>query len=170
MAPIEPTDSPVLSLTAEPTSSPADDDGCQTISEELCDDGGDFSTLCALLIGTGLGEVLDVETDVFTIFAPNNAAFDKLGEAAIDYLLQPEQMGLLSEILLFHVIPEAKLLSIDLECTELYEMANLEDSRTVCREPFVYQKVCCFGRRDFLQRQLLWKYQSSQPVCFTNIT
>jgi uncharacterized surface protein with fasciclin (FAS1) repeats len=143
---ISPTDAPVIP-SAPPVEAPVETptavDACQTVTEAACTND-DFSTLCAALTVTGLGDVLNVETDTFTVFAPTNDAFAKLGEAAIDYLLQPEQVQLLSEILLFHVIVDSAVKSTDLECAALYEMANAQESRTICREPVIYQKVSAF--------------------------
>jgi uncharacterized surface protein with fasciclin (FAS1) repeats len=40
----------------------------------------------------------------FTVFAPTNAAFDKLPAGTVDTLLKPENKGMLSKILTYHVV------------------------------------------------------------------
>ncbi|REL28887.1 adhesin [Thalassotalea euphylliae] len=63
---------------------------------------GSFTTLVAALQATGLDTVLaDTATD-FTVFAPTDAAFAKLGDATITALLADPDT--LSNILLYHVI------------------------------------------------------------------
>jgi len=63
---------------------------------------GSFTTLVAALQATGLDAALANEEDTFTVFAPTDEAFAKLGDETINALLaDPEQ---LSSILLYHVI------------------------------------------------------------------
>jgi uncharacterized surface protein with fasciclin (FAS1) repeats len=72
-------------------------------------DNGNFTMLAAALQATGLDTVLaDLDTD-FTVFAPTDAAFALLGQTTIDSLLADTDT--LSDILLYHVIPNAKVLS-----------------------------------------------------------
>jgi uncharacterized surface protein with fasciclin (FAS1) repeats len=67
-------------------------------------DTGEFSTLLAALEASGLDEALD-QPGTFTVFAPTNAAFEKLPEGLLeDLLADPE--GLLTDILLYHVLGE----------------------------------------------------------------
>ena len=40
----------------------------------------------------------------FTVFAPTNAAFDKLPAGTVDNLLKPENMAMLGNILTYHVV------------------------------------------------------------------
>lgn len=54
----------------------------------------------------------------FTIFAPSNEAFDKLGKEKFDDLLKPENRMELRKILLYHISPGI-LLSSDLTTTTL---------------------------------------------------
>lgn len=63
----------------------------------------DLSTFTKLLKASGLVETLSGETE-YTIFAPNNAAFDKLGEHAVADLMKPENKTKLQNILKHHVI------------------------------------------------------------------
>jgi uncharacterized surface protein with fasciclin (FAS1) repeats len=41
----------------------------------------------------------------FTVFAPTNAAFDKVPKATLDSLLKPENKKTLTGILTYHVVP-----------------------------------------------------------------
>jgi len=66
---------------------------------------GSFNTLAAALQTTGLDAVLADESRNFTVFAPNDAAFDKLGQDTINNLLNDPDT--LSDILLYHVVPDA---------------------------------------------------------------
>ncbi len=66
---------------------------------------GSFNTLAAALGATGLDTVLADESTQFTVFAPTDAAFDALGQDAINALLSDTDT--LSDILLYHVISGA---------------------------------------------------------------
>ncbi len=67
-------------------------------------DNGDFSTLVTALQSADLVDALSAEGE-FTVFAPNNAAFDKLPEGTVADLLKPENKETLSGILTYHVVP-----------------------------------------------------------------
>jgi uncharacterized surface protein with fasciclin (FAS1) repeats len=63
----------------------------------------DFSTLVAAVKAANLVETLSGDGP-FTVFAPNNAAFDKLPAGTVDGLLKPENMEKLKSILTYHVV------------------------------------------------------------------
>ena len=63
----------------------------------------DFSTLVAAVKAAGLVETLSSEGP-FTVFAPNNAAFDKLPAGTVDGLLKPESLYKLKAVLTYHVV------------------------------------------------------------------
>ena len=63
----------------------------------------DFSTLVAAVSAAGLVETLKGDGP-FTVFAPNNAAFDKLPEGTVATLLEPENKDQLTSILTYHVV------------------------------------------------------------------
>lgn len=110
------------------------------IAELICK-GGRTSTLCSLLALTDLDEVFlseSNETD-FTVFAPSNQAFDRLGADTVAFLLQPSQSATLTDIVLFHVSDEGAFNSTDLDCTSLLSMLNGKDSRTKCIGTSKYQ-------------------------------
>lgn len=63
----------------------------------------DFSTLVAAVTAAGLVETLSGDGP-FTVFAPTNAAFEKLPAGTVDGLLKPENLEKLKSILTYHVI------------------------------------------------------------------
>lgn len=63
----------------------------------------EFSTLVAAVKAAGLVETLSGEGP-FTVFAPNNAAFDKLPAGTVDGLLKPESIEKLKSVLTYHVV------------------------------------------------------------------
>ncbi|MBQ49516.1 MAG: beta-Ig-H3/fasciclin [Zetaproteobacteria bacterium] len=63
-----------------------------------------FTTLLAAVSAAELAETLGGEGP-YTVFAPTDEAFAKLGDAAIEDLLKPENKGKLTNILLHHVVP-----------------------------------------------------------------
>jgi uncharacterized surface protein with fasciclin (FAS1) repeats len=71
----------------------------------------DFSTLVAAVAAAGLVETLQGEGP-FTVFAPTNAAFDALPEGLLEKLLLPENVGVLTSILTYHVVA-GKVMSTD---------------------------------------------------------
>jgi uncharacterized surface protein with fasciclin (FAS1) repeats len=63
-----------------------------------------FSTLVAAVKAAGLVETLKGEGP-FTVFAPTNAAFEKLPEGTVESLLKPENKEKLVAVLTYHVVP-----------------------------------------------------------------
>ena len=64
-----------------------------------------FQALSIALAKTDLNRVLEDESKSFTLFAPTDAAFEKLGDDTVDALLKDE--ALLSSILAYHVLEGA---------------------------------------------------------------
>lgn len=64
----------------------------------------DHSTLVAGVKAAELENVL-VNPGPLTVFAPNNAAFDKLPEGTLDELLKPENKNKLANIITSHAAP-----------------------------------------------------------------
>jgi transforming growth factor-beta-induced protein len=67
---------------------------------------GSFKTLVAAVQATGLESTLRTTQNI-TVFAPTDAAFDKLGKPTIDALLADP--ATLKSILLYHVVPFQKI-------------------------------------------------------------
>ena len=63
----------------------------------------DHTTLVAAVKAAGLVDTLKSKGP-FTVFAPTNAAFDKLPAGTIETLLKPENKGMLTTILTYHVV------------------------------------------------------------------
>jgi uncharacterized surface protein with fasciclin (FAS1) repeats len=77
-------------------------------------DSPDHTTLVAALEAVGWLDAL-ASPGPFTVFAPVNAAFDKLPPGTVETLLRPENAGQLRTILLHHVL------------ATVYEPADLTD-------------------------------------------
>lgn len=81
--------------------------GCGTCDKTVVENAannGDFSTLVAAVKAAGLVETLS-GSGPFTVFAPTNAAFEKLPAGTVEDLLKPENKSKLVKILTYHVVP-----------------------------------------------------------------
>lgn len=63
----------------------------------------DHTTLVAAVKAAGLVETLE-GPGPFTVFAPTNAAFEKLPAGTVDNLLKPENKTMLTSVLTYHVV------------------------------------------------------------------
>ena len=63
----------------------------------------DHTTLVAAVKAAGLVETLQGKGP-FTVFAPTNAAFDKLPAGTVETLLRPENKATLTKVLTYHVV------------------------------------------------------------------
>ncbi len=63
-----------------------------------------LTTLVAAVKAAGLVETLS-GPGPFTVFAPTNAAFEKLPKGTVETLLKPENKDMLVKILTYHVVP-----------------------------------------------------------------
>lgn len=70
---------------------------------EVALENENFTTLVAALKAADLVETLGSEGP-FTVFAPVNAAFDKLPEGTVANLLKPENKATLAAVLTYHVV------------------------------------------------------------------
>lgn len=73
---------------------------------------GSFNTLVAAVKSAGLVKTLKGKGP-FTVFAPTDAAFDKLPAATLTSLLKPENKSKLAAILTYHVLP-GKVMASDI--------------------------------------------------------
>src|SRR5690242_4158718 len=64
---------------------------------------GNFNTLVAAVKAAGLVDTLK-GPGPFTVFAPTNAAFNKLPAGTVDTLLKPENNDKLKSVLTYHVV------------------------------------------------------------------
>jgi transforming growth factor-beta-induced protein len=74
-------------------------------------DPATFSTLVTALTAANLVDTLADETKTFTVFAPTNAAFDKIDSTVLNALLADTTA--LTNVLLTHVVGEVALSSLD---------------------------------------------------------
>ena len=118
--------------TDYPSESPTETP-CLSISDILCADGAGTVALCEAVGISGLHD--DLADDAWTIFAPTDSAFEALGRDNLDFLVFGNDTVPLTDLLLFHIVPGVSLTSDLMPCeagNNLLEMANGEDSRTLC--------------------------------------
>ena len=80
------------------------DDGSAANALQVAQSLDDFTTLVAAIEAAGVQDAL-VNVGPLTVFAPVNAAFDKLPEGTVESLVQPENKDTLTFILINHVAP-----------------------------------------------------------------
>ena len=102
-----------LAVQSEPTMSIVD---VATSNEE-------FSTLVAALTAADLVSTLADESATFTVFAPTNAAFDKIDNTVLDALLADTTA--LSNVLLKHVVPGAEINALNAFAANGAEVATV---------------------------------------------
>jgi uncharacterized surface protein with fasciclin (FAS1) repeats len=81
------------------------DDGPNIVETAIA--AGNFETLVAAVQAAGLAETLSGEGP-FTVFAPTDAAFEKLPAGTVESLLEPANKSQLEGILLYHVVAGQK--------------------------------------------------------------
>ncbi len=94
------------------------DDDSQKDIVRVAGGSADHSTLVAALKAAGYVDVL-ANAGPFTVFAPTNAAFDKLPAGTLDGLLKPESKDALRNILEYHV------------SVGVYKLENLKDGQLI---------------------------------------
>ncbi|MDZ4675581.1 MAG: fasciclin domain-containing protein [Gemmatimonadota bacterium] len=82
------------------------DDGSQPNVVRVAVGSADHTTLVAALQAAGLVDAL-ANVGPFTVFAPTNAAFDKLPAGTVETLVKPENKATLVNILYHHVTTSA---------------------------------------------------------------
>ncbi len=78
----------------------------------------EVTTLVAAIKAAGLVDTLKGEGP-FTVFAPTNAAFDKLPKGTVEELLKPENKEKLRGILLYHVHAGDAIMAADVKTMSL---------------------------------------------------
>ena len=86
---------------------------------------GSFQTLVKAVQAAGLVETLKGEGP-FTVFAPTDAAFEKLPAGKLDDLLKPENKEQLKAILTYHVVP-GKVMAAEVVALESATTVNGKD-------------------------------------------
>lgn len=80
---------------------------------EVASSNDQFDTLVAAVKAAGLAETLSGQGP-FTVFAPTDAAFEKLPKGTVENLLKPENKEKLAGILTYHVVP-GKVMAADVK-------------------------------------------------------
>lgn len=88
---------------------------------------GNFTTLLAAAEAAGLVDTLKSEGP-FTVFAPTDEAFAALPEGTVETLLQPDNVGDLTNILLYHV-DDRELMASDFAAGANYYKPILDSER-----------------------------------------
>lgn len=89
-------------LAAAVTSAVAEDAHMDIVDTAVS--AGQFQTLAAALAAADLVDTLKGDGP-FTVFAPTDEAFAKLPEGTVENLLKEENLGQLTAILTYHVVP-----------------------------------------------------------------
>jgi uncharacterized surface protein with fasciclin (FAS1) repeats len=97
--------------------------------------GRDYDLLIAAVTATGLAPVLDDDSATFTVFAPNDYAFERLvadltgawpesEQATLDAILATFSVDQIKDILLYHVVAGEALSPLDVLRSRSLTMAN----------------------------------------------
>lgn len=97
----------------------------------------DHTTLVAAVKAAGLVDTLS-GPGPFTVFAPTNAAFDKLPAGTVDNLVKPENKAMLTSILTYHVVP-GRITAADIAAEAKAHMGTATYT-TVQGEPLMFKK------------------------------
>lgn len=96
----EATNTDAMEPAATDTMAPAADGTVVAVAQG----NPDFSTLVSAVQAAGLVDTLNGDGP-FTVFAPTNAAFEKIPADTLNGLLQPAQRDALTGVLTYHVVP-----------------------------------------------------------------
>ena len=87
-----------------------------------------LTTLVAAVKAAGLVDTLE-GAGPFTVFAPTNAAFEKLPAGTVDKLVQPDMKATLTKVLTYHVVA-GKVTAADL-MAQIKSMGGMDKLKTV---------------------------------------
>ena len=96
----------------------------------------DFSTLVAAVSAAGLVDTLKGDGP-FTVFAPTNAAFEKLPAGTVESLLEPDNKDTLTSILTYHVVA-GKVMAEDVVTLSSATTVNGKDVHIRVKDGSVY--------------------------------
>lgn len=117
----------VSAFAADPMVGGAPMSPSKTIVENAAK-ASNLTTLVAAVKAAGLVETLS-GPGPFTVFAPTNAAFEKVPKDALSKLMQPDMKADLQKILTYHVVA-GKLTAADL-VKQVKAMGGMENLKTV---------------------------------------
>jgi uncharacterized surface protein with fasciclin (FAS1) repeats len=92
----------------------------------------DHTTLVAAVKAAGLVETLS-GAGPFTVFAPTNAAFEKLPKGTVESLLTPEKKADLTGILTYHVVP-GSVKAADLKDGQMVKTVNGKELKVTIKD------------------------------------
>jgi uncharacterized surface protein with fasciclin (FAS1) repeats len=92
----------------------------------------DHTTLVAAVKAAGLVETLS-GAGPFTVFAPTNAAFDKLPKGTVENLLKPEKKADLASILTYHVVA-GNFKAADLKDGQMVKTVNGKELKVTIKD------------------------------------
>lgn len=92
----------------------------------------DHTTLVAAVKAAGLVETLS-GAGPFTVFAPTNAAFEKLPKGTVESLLTPEKKADLTGILTYHVVP-GNVKAADLKDGQMVKTVNGKELKVTIKD------------------------------------
>ena len=104
------------------------DDVSQKNILQIAASSADHTTLAAAVVAASLEDVLS-NAGPLTVFAPNNAAFEKLPAGTVDDLLKPENKGTLARIIKHHAAPGK------------FTVGSLKDGQQLYQATGIYIKV-----------------------------
>ena len=99
----EPAEDTTMEDDAAMADTMANDTATSGTIVDVAQGNDDFSTLVSAVTSANLGDTLSGEGP-YTVFAPTNAAFEKIDQATRDTLMSPEGQSDLSNILTYHVV------------------------------------------------------------------
>lgn len=102
---------------------PAQTQGLNTVTVEIETLISGFSTIAAALQASDLNTAL-AGSGPFTVFAPSDVAFANLPAGTVESLLEPQNRGLLTRILTYHVV-RGRITSFDLNPGDALELTTL---------------------------------------------
>ncbi len=97
---------PVVSAKSHPAKNPTVGGAAMAPGKTIVENASaapNLTTLVAAVKAAGLVDTL-ASPGPFTVFAPTNAAFEKLPAGTVDTLLLPENKGTLTTVLTYHVV------------------------------------------------------------------
>ena len=136
-------DSETEDTTQEPTDSQqaeqTQDDAAQQNQQDIVDTAVATESLSTLVTAAQAADLVDTlkGEGPFTVFAPTNAAFEKLPEGTLDNLLLEENKEQLASLLQYHVV-SGKVMSGDLENGQTIATLNGENLTVEITDGMVY--------------------------------
>ncbi len=118
--------------TSVATDTPATTPAVPATVVDIAVGSADHTTLVAAVKAAGLVETLS-GAGPFTVFAPTNAAFDKLPKGTVENLLKPEKKADLTSILTYHVVA-GNFKAADLKDGQMVKTVNGKELKVTIKD------------------------------------